>query len=99
MRHLDVLKYLHEKGCPCDEWTCEGAAKGGHLDVLEYLHENGCPLNERCCKGAAKGGHLVTLQWLRSEGCPWAAGTWRVAANSTREWLIENDCPTRDLDN
>ena len=38
--HLDVLKYLHENGCPWDEWTCAGAAVGGHLELLKYLHEN-----------------------------------------------------------
>ena len=43
--HLEVLKYLHENGCPWDEKTCEAAAVGGdyHLDVLEYARANGCP--------------------------------------------------------
>ena len=36
--HLEVLKYLHENGCPCTE-----AARNGKLNCLKYLHENGCP--------------------------------------------------------
>ena len=41
---------------------------------------------------------MVTLKWLRSKGCPWDWRTWIHAADSTREWLIENNCPTWDLE-
>ena len=43
--HLEILKYLHEKGFPWDCRTCRNAALGGHLEVLKYAHENGCPWN------------------------------------------------------
>ena len=43
--HLEVLKFLHEKGCPWDELATYSAALGSHLgaplDVLKYLHEQG----------------------------------------------------------
>ena len=29
--NLELLKYLHENGCPWDIWTCYEAAKNGHL--------------------------------------------------------------------
>ena len=29
--NLELLKYLHENGCPWDSWTCYEAAKNGHL--------------------------------------------------------------------
>jgi len=41
--HLEVLKYLHENGCPWDEEGCVYASRNGHIEVLKYLHENGCP--------------------------------------------------------
>ena len=56
--HLDVVKYLHENGCPwesdsdyesCDEgnfnvWAA--AASTGHLDVLKYVIDAGLPFIE-----------------------------------------------------
>ena len=38
-----MLQWARANGCPWDEWTCEGAAKGGHLEVLQWVRANGCP--------------------------------------------------------
>ena len=35
--NVELLKVLHEKGCPWDEYTCYEAAKNGHLECLKYL--------------------------------------------------------------
>ena len=56
--NLELLQFLHEKGCPWDEWTCSEAANFGHLECLKYLHENGCPWNEYTCLNAARNGHI-----------------------------------------
>jgi len=45
---LEVLKYLHENGCPWNKKCCQYASHNRHLEVLKYLHENGCPWNEKC---------------------------------------------------
>ena len=50
--NLELLKILHEKGCPWDEETCSKAAEKGHLECLKYAHENGCP-------GSAKYAHRL----------------------------------------
>ena len=42
---LEVLKYLHENGCPWDEMTYEAAELEDRLEVLDYLHENGYPFS------------------------------------------------------
>ena len=41
--HLRCLKYLHENGCPWDQWAYLDAEENGQLDCLDYLHKNGCP--------------------------------------------------------
>ena len=38
-----MLPWARANGCPWDEYTCEGAAKGGHLEVLQWVRANGCP--------------------------------------------------------
>ena len=40
---LELLQFLHEKGCPWDTLTCSWAAEYGHLECLRYAVENGCP--------------------------------------------------------
>ena len=44
--HLDVLKWLRERGCPWDEETCYEANMRGHFDVYDWALENGCPTKE-----------------------------------------------------
>lgn len=39
---LDLLKFLHENGCPWNIDTTLGAAENGHLECLRYAIENGC---------------------------------------------------------
>jgi len=51
--NLELLKVLHENGCPWDESTCRSAALGGHLECMKYERENGCPWDWRTCSEAA----------------------------------------------
>ena len=41
--NVELLKFLHENGCPWDDRTCTSAAAGGLLECLKYAHENECP--------------------------------------------------------
>ena len=41
--HLPALKYLHEKGCPWDEYTWRWAATHEHWECLQYAVDNKCP--------------------------------------------------------
>ena len=61
--NVELLKFLHEKGCPWDDWTCTAAAFHGHLECLKYLHENGCPWNGSTCSSVAEYGHLACLKY------------------------------------
>ena len=95
--NLDVLKCLHEDGCPWDAWTCRMAAEGGHFDMLKYAHENGCPWDEYTCECAAKGGHFDMLKYAHENGCPWDKETCEWAAWGGHldmlKYARENGCP------
>ena len=79
--HLEVLKYLHQNGCPWNEDACLEAAECGHFEILKYLLQNGCPWNEEACLEAAKrNGHLKVVKWF----------TTTVLSNG-REYLSNQD--------
>ena len=94
--NVELLKFLHEKGCPWNEWTCFEAAQYGHLECLKYAHKNGCPCDGRTCFLAARGGHLEFLKYLHEHGCPWDEGTCLGAAHGRLDCLKyarEKGCP------
>lgn len=44
--NLEILKYLHEIGCPWDKWTIAYAAKKDDDECLKYAFQNGCPYDQ-----------------------------------------------------
>ena len=68
--NLELLKFLHENGCPWDEKTCSKAALNGHLECLKYARENRCDWDEMTCEAAAENGHLECLKYAHENGCP-----------------------------
>ena len=76
--HFEVLKFLHQNGCPWNKETCEYAAFELHLEVLKYAHTHGCPWDDETCEAACSGGHLKgeqvaldrleVLKYLRDNG-------------------------------
>ena len=67
--HLNILKWLLERGCPWNNdiaWTW--AVQHGHLDVLKYLDTaHLCLLDSRTCTIAAEHGQVEILAWARCE--------------------------------
>jgi hypothetical protein len=41
--NIDIIKYLHKKGCPWNELVCAAAEDYNHPDIIEYAYRNGCP--------------------------------------------------------
>lgn len=41
--HLEVLKWLHAKGCPWDPDSYLELAKDMYNEMLKWLRANGCP--------------------------------------------------------
>ena len=65
-----LLKFLHENGCPWDEYTCSEAAFNGHLECLKYAHEKGCPWDETTFLSALLTGQLECMKYMHENGCP-----------------------------
>jgi len=100
--NLNIFKYLHEYGYPCDLYTCSHAALGGNLECLKYARENGCPWVKRIiCKIAALGGNLECLKYARKNGCPWDKDTCSNAALGGHleclKYAHENGCPWDEI--
>ena len=96
--HLELLKYLREKGCGWSKNTFICAARGAHLHVLKWLRECECPLDiDRMSYPAARSGDLETLQWVHDNGCPLNERMCAAAAKGGHleilKWLRENGCP------
>jgi hypothetical protein len=65
--HLQVLQWLHEKGCAFDELTCYSAATGGHLHVLQWLRSIGCPWAHSHVREASHfSGQSEMEEWVES---------------------------------
>ena len=94
---LELLQFLHERGCPWDTLTCSYAAQNGHLECLKFAHENGCPWNEGTCLSAAFKGRLECLKYAHENGCPWDETTCSNAAKfghlECLKYAHENGCP------
>lgn len=95
--HLDIVKYLHEIGCPWNNHTYYCAVTGGNLEIIKYLHENDCPWSESTCSNAVYHGHMEILKYLHDNGCPWDKNSCSFAAMKGHlnilQYLHENGCP------
>ena len=95
--NLELLKVVHENGCPRDRWTCWRVAFHGHLECLKYAHENECPWDNYTCCNAARRGNLECLKYAHEKGCPWDESTCCNAAENGHleclKYARENGCP------
>jgi ankyrin repeat protein len=63
--HLQVVKFLHEKGSVGGKDLMNKAASGGHLEIVRFLHNNrteGC--TNWAMTDAASNGHLDVVRFL-----------------------------------
>ncbi|PNH10621.1 Superoxide dismutase [Mn], mitochondrial, partial [Tetrabaena socialis] len=70
--NMELLAWLHDRGCPWDESVFAAAAHTGCEEQLEWLAGRGCPMGEdgEPYAWAAKNGDLATLSCLQRLGCP-----------------------------
>jgi hypothetical protein len=64
--YLNVLRYLHEQGCPYNGVVaCNAAARGGHIDTLRYMHERDWPWDAvTACEMAAVSGSVDIIKYI-----------------------------------
>lgn len=71
---MQVIRYLHEAGCPWDARCCMEAIRSGFFSALKYLHEHGCPWDERCLQNVLpswrSSEHVRCVRYAVDHGCP-----------------------------
>ena len=77
---FDVVKYLHENGCPWSRRVSETAAFHGRLDILKYLHENSCPWDTGSFYYAVQRNHIDVVKYLFENDRPRSKDICAVAA-------------------
>ena len=94
--YLNLMKYLHDRECSWNVYTCSNAVVNGHLDCLKYAHENGCNWSSDICFVAAFYGHLDCLKYAHENGCSWDSSTCSQAASNGHldclKYAHENGC-------
>ncbi|PNH06619.1 hypothetical protein TSOC_006988 [Tetrabaena socialis] len=72
---LELLAWLHGRGCTWDKTVFAAAAEAGGGEQLEWLAERGCPMGEDGTPYVEAAAHvdLPTLRRLHRLGCPWSA--------------------------
>jgi hypothetical protein len=65
--NLDVLKYLHQVGCPCiSEEVFIKAAQGRSLEIVVFLHKEGYPISSENIINTAHNSILI--QYFHENG-------------------------------
>ncbi|KXZ54008.1 hypothetical protein GPECTOR_5g119 [Gonium pectorale] len=99
---MEVLEWLHERGCEWDAATFVAVAGSGLAEALDWLVERGCPIGDdgEAYVQAAGNGDMATLEELRRLGCPWGphgrAFTGAAAFAGplpAMQWLLQAGCP------
>ena len=63
---LEMLKLLHDAGCPWDSTIVSCAASRGYFEFVKYAIENGCPVSSDAIRHATMHDHphIVDLIYL-----------------------------------
>jgi hypothetical protein len=96
-KSLEILKFLHENGCPWDAQAPKAACYDRSLTTVRYLHEQGCPFDTSAFAAAACVSHLDILSYMHEHGKPWDATACTEAAGrghlDALRYLDEHGCP------
>ncbi|PNH10613.1 Ankyrin repeat domain-containing protein, partial [Tetrabaena socialis] len=92
---MELLAWLHDRGCPWDESVFVAAADTGCEEQLEWLAARGCPMGERGNPyvWAARNGDLAVLTCLQRLGCPLGPNSRRVFVRAIHcRQALPNSC-------
>ena len=69
--HIEILDWLREQGCPCNDSACEGMLTIIN-DAIEWARGQENPEEaEKECRNALRGGYYDLFRWLQKTQCPW----------------------------
>jgi hypothetical protein len=99
-RHVGLLRWLVDSGCPCDEYSlCTSAAVGGSVEVLLLLQQRGFMTRASTLTDmlhdAGRWGRLAAAKWLREQGAQWPASfQGRPWSGAVLAWARAEGCTT-----
>ncbi len=67
--NLDLVKWLHQQGCPWDSEATQHAAMIGNLEIFQWLlaQDPPCPCELWACRRSAReGDHTLHHDWIRA---------------------------------
>jgi hypothetical protein len=95
--HIDILRWLLDNGCPCDEHkTGLSAGEGGSIEVLTYMQQQGMltspALLTEMLDIAAVFDKLAAAQWLREQGAQWPDAFRHYLSAEALVWARAEGC-------
>lgn len=67
---VELLKYVHELGCPWDVSTCVACIHSDrNIDCLIYAIKHGCPCDATALFRAGEKLNIVAMEYIYSSGC------------------------------
>ena len=61
---MDILLYLHKKGCQLNEEIYRHAVIHGRMEIIRYLEKEGCPRPENIVRIAKRECHHDIADYL-----------------------------------
>lgn len=71
-KHLKILQWLYNIGCPYNQEVFAEAASYGNLTTLKWLKNIGCPWDVHSFSNAAWTTDIEVLEWLKENECPFS---------------------------
>ncbi len=84
--HIDIIKFMIEKGAHGWNMGLHYACLGGHLDIVKFVIEKGANCWNWGLEGACNGGHIDIVKFLIEKG----AGNWH--------WGLRRACSNGYID-
>jgi ankyrin repeat protein len=66
--HMEIVKFMIEKGGKDFDWTMTNAARGGHMEIVKLMIEKGATDFNWAISYAAEGGHMEIVKFMIEKG-------------------------------
>ncbi len=66
--HMDIVRFLIEKGADQWDWGLSYACRGGHMEIVKLMIEKGCKWLNGGLSNACKHGHMNIVKFLIEKG-------------------------------